>query len=365
MQGVPLPFPAKGHVVVDWGKERVLAAAVPEEVRRRLEEHWVRRPVVPLRGPLVLGKDTSQLRRLAERYGGVEVYGVGYRDSSGRLSALSAVLELRPSRPLAREELRALLEEVLLLHESPRFADILALADLWALAMGAPSVYWGAWESLWESFSVPSASGRAREVETIPLPLTGWLGRLRPTCLSFEVDGSRGRAALSLDSLDIVVPKLDDELLARLEEVEEALETFKGALDRWDGLLGSLAAACGAALSELGADAPSIVREALAERERPGAKVWEEGGRVKLWLAPWLRGLLAARLKRVGLTPADYLRKVSEKLGREVELVGEEPPFRFSPRLDAAYARLVEAMERLVGAPRAANGGTGAQQAFS
>ena len=264
MQGVPLPFPARGHVVVDWGKERVLAAAVPEEVRRRLEEHWARRPVVPLRGPLVLGKDTSQLRRLAERYGGVEVYGVGYRDSSGRLSALSAVLELRPSRPLAREELRALLEEVLLSHESPRFADILALADLWALAMGAPSVYWGAWESLWESFSVPSASGRAREVETIPLPLTGWLGHPLPPCFSFEAGGSRGRAALSFDSLDIVVLKLDAELLARLEEVEEALETFKGAFDRWDVLLGSLAEACGAALSELGADAPSIVREALA-----------------------------------------------------------------------------------------------------
>ena len=70
---------------------------------------------------------------------------------------------------------------------------------------------------------------------------------------------------------------------------------------------------------------------------------------MKLWLAPWFRGLLAARLKRVGLTPADYLRALSERLGRGVELVGEEPPFRWSPEVDRAAEELKQALRELVG----------------
>jgi hypothetical protein len=346
-RGMPLPFPAHGLAYVEWERRRV-RSGVPEEVARRLEEHWARRPVFPLKSPIELGGDTAWLRRLAGRYGGAEVYALGYRPSfSGRGSTLSTVLELRPSRPLAREELRALFEEALPMHESPRLAETLAAAGLWALAMGAPRLYWE-WNPL---FGAPQ---HMEEVKTIPPSLFGSSRRLIPERLRFEVSGPRARVTLSSYGVSVAAPKLDAELLARLEEVERAWETFRGALERWDDLLDALSGACAAVLSKLGVNAPSIVGEALADRERPGARVWEEGGKVKVWLAPWFRGLLAARLKRAGLAPEDYLRMVSERvrarLGVEVELVGEEPPFRFSPEVDAAHAQLKEAAARVASA---------------
>jgi hypothetical protein len=341
-RGVPLPFPAHGLAIVEWERGRV-RSGVPEEVARRLEEHWARRPVFPLWSITELGSDTAWLRRLAGRYGDAEVYALGHRPPfSERVSTLSVVLELRPSRPLAREELRALFEEALPMHESPRLAETLAAAGLWALAMGAPRLYWE-----WDAFF--GAPQHVEEVETIPLSLFGTSRHLIPARLHFEVSGPRARVTLSSYGVRVTAPKLDAELLARLEGAERAWETFRGALERWRDLLDALARACAAAVSKLGVNAPSIVGEALADRERPGARVWEEGGRVKVWLAPWFRGLLAASLKRAGSALENYLRMVSERLGREVELVGEEPPFRLSPEVDAAAEELLGALRELVG----------------
>jgi hypothetical protein len=41
---------------------------------------------------------------------------------------------------------------------------------------------------------------------------------------------------------------------------------------------------------------------------------------------------------------------VRARLGVGVELVGEEPPFRFSPEVDAAHAQLKEAAARVASA---------------
>jgi hypothetical protein len=145
---------------------------------------------------------------------------------------------------------------------------------------------------------------------------------------------------------------VDDRFLELAEKAKGAAERFAERFLDWLNLFDAL---------RLAEDRVGLLLERIADgasphQPEPSAKVWREGGRVKVWLSPQLKEELERRLAktRSGQVSREaglrrYLRKVSKGLGREVELVGEEPPFRFSPEVDRAAEELKQALRELVG----------------
>jgi len=291
-------------------------------------------------------------------------------------SPVGFLVELRAPRPLAAEErarARGLLREDgryrYLFLPSPMEEEALARAGLLALAEIAPSAYWARGGLPQPSARFEGGAAGEREVclilRWLPPDLSRWLQPL------LGVEGPRGRVCGAEGGVRVAVRAVDDRFLELAEKANEASRRLVERYFGWLDLVGALREAEWKVWKERGIEEAPIAHGAVARIWEPRAKVWEEGGRVKVWLHPelkwrleWLHSLgslgepppppppqerLAAELRPLDLTPADYFRALSERLGREVELVGEEPPFRLSPEVDAAAEELLSALRELVG----------------
>jgi hypothetical protein len=363
-----LPFPARGHAVVDLREGRLLAAAVPEEVRRRLEEHRARRPTVLLRGysleealPLDI---LLKLRRLGF---GLEARLLRHPLAWNNL--LGHAVELRAPRPLPVEErarVRRLLREDgrygdLLLFSRPREEEALERAGLLALAEIAPSLYWRPW-GLRQDGGVSFKGGAVSEEPRAIVLLYAFPSDSLSRPSIFAAKGARGEAYCTREGVYAAARSVDDRFLELAARVREATARFAERYLDWLDLLGALMKAEFRVAPFLSTRAP-IANGASPYHWSPGAKVWEEGGKVKAWLSPELKEELERELAEAQwstlrflfpeIKPFEglrgYLRRLSGELGREVELVGEEPPFRFSPEVDAAAEELRRAIRELVG----------------
>ena len=355
-----LPFAVAGYAVADLGGGRVYDG-IPEEARRRLEGWRARRALLfGALGREVRAEVLAGLLREAAGLGAdVEVRAVLFAPGEGLPGSAYTLVEAKAERPLDPSGLRRLeeLAEDLLPGSLVSFPpqperELLERAGLWALARMVPELYWiGGREGLEE----PKESHLTFYVEDLP-----------PLGLPKHEEGARGGfrswvagAAERSEAVSVWVRRLGSGDLAALERLLRASEEARRAWWRRlvDGLAGELERAEREARGILGLPAPPCPfadEVALLLRAGRGdAKVWEEGGRVKVWLMPPLdRRLLerlAAELRPLDLTPADYFRALSERLGREVELVGEEPPFCLSPEVDAAAEELLSALRELVG----------------
>jgi hypothetical protein len=348
-----LPFPARGHAVVDREGGRLLAAAVPEDARRRLEEHRARRSLLfGALGREVNVKALVELLREAARLGADVVVRAPFFAVGGELPGMVYTFaEARAERPLDPSGLRRLRELAealcpvrLFPWPPPQERELLERAGLGALAWMVPELYS---EGI---FKEPEEAFLTFEVRDLP-----------PLALPRHEEGARGSFSSWMAGMafSVWVNRLGTGDLAVLERLLRAAEEARRAWWRrlLDGLVGGLERAEREARESLGLPAPPCPLAervaSLLQEGRGDAKVWEEGGKVKVWLMPpegrLLLRRLADELRPLNLTPEHYLRKVSEKLGRGVELVGEEPPFRWSPEVDAAAERLRRALERAVG----------------
>jgi len=372
-----LPFPAHGHAVVDLSEGRLLAAAVPEEVRRRLEEHRSRRPTVLLEGrSLEKALPLDILLKLRRLGFGLEARLLRYPLAWN--NRLGYAVELRAPRPLTTEErgqVRRLLREDerygdLLLFSRPREERALERAGLLALAEIAPSLYWRPW-GLRQDGGARLAGGAVTEEPEVTVLLYAYPSEHLWAPLRSILDAAEPRVRVyqTREGAYAKTRELDDRFLERAARVGEALARFAERYLEWHELLDAVRRAEeGIPLPRrfiaAGADPLQYPPEAkMWEQGGPGAKVWEEGGRVRVWLHPEVREEIeralretwwaAVRITFPEVEPIEglrgYLRKVSEKLGREVELVGEEPPFRWSPEADAALEELRRAVKELVG----------------
>ncbi len=371
-----LPFPARGHAVVDLREGRVLAAAVPEEVRRRLEEHRARRPVILLGGPYDLDAaipldELLELRDELRRLGlGFEARLLGYEAaaSQGALrwvwrSPLGFAVELRAPRPLPAEE-RARVRRLLL----QRFAspaplprgeeEALERAGLLALAETVPGAYWKA-EGGQGLESFEGGAVREEEVRLLLRALPSDLSRQTPL-RGFAAKGARGEAYCTREGVYAAARSVDDRFLELAEKAKGAADRLAERYIDWLHLLHALERAESRFAPFLSTRVP-IAGGADPHEGEPRAKVWEEGGKVKVWLSPELKEELERSPRPANRAPPPpegglrgYLRRLSGELGREVELVGEEPPFRFSPEVDEAAEELKRALRELAGEPTAA-----------
>jgi hypothetical protein len=345
-----LPFPARGYAVVN-PKSGDVTPAVPEETLRALEEYRSRKMGIVVEAwPLDLPKLAEFLAE-ARRLG-----------ATARIRSAFDVLhvfELRFQRPPSRWELEGLLQRA---HAVGAFFSgearrqtleaerkLLERAGLWALAWMAPELV--SRELLSGGCCYTELGESDVRISTVLAPP---LGRLLPR----RGGGRRGRYSLSRGefgaSLDISLLEVGDRDLGPLEELLEADE----ASTRWMRELADALREIERAeerveerLGGAGLRAPLASRVLLSIENPRRARVWEGGGRVRLWLAPEERARLLEELTRklrpLGLALGDYLRAVSEELGKEVELVEGEAPL--PPELAAAAERARRALAELVG----------------
>jgi hypothetical protein len=346
-----LPFAAQGHAVVDFKAGRLLAAAVPEGALRALEGHRSRREGMVFFGSPLRLEGLAELGRELGRLGaGVRIHPLPSH----------VVFELLPQRPLAPEELerlRGLIKRTQPVQEEARLREereLLERAGLGALARMVPELWW---------VFLPLSNGWNRKEQT-PLMLD-WkpaaaLGRLLPE----RARGRRGEyfvSALLEGGIEFRLrSEVGDRELGLMGELVEA----DGAARRWERGQKEKAKKIG----EAGLRAGERLRlsshpyrfDPLARRLRalagdPARLVLEEeGGRVRVWLDPLERKRkrllyeLAEELRPLGLAPEDYLRALSEELGREVELAEGEPP-PLPSELAEAVERARRALAELVG----------------
>jgi hypothetical protein len=228
------------------------------------------------------------------------------------------------------------------------------------LAEIAPSAYWarGGLGQGGARFEGGAVEEEPRAIVVFLAPLSDLL--LLPRV--YDAEGPRGRVYYAFEGVYAAARAVDDRFLELAEEARRAVSRFAERYLDWRDLLGALREAEFRVAPFLSPRAP-IANGAGPYERVPRAKVWEEGGRVKVWLHPELKRWLEEELAEVQwstlrflfpeIKPFEglrgYLRRVSERLGREVELVGEEPPFRFSPEVDAALEELRRALAELVG----------------
>ena len=274
---------------------------------------------------------------------------------------LGFAVELRSPRPLPAEErarVRRLVDGHLYvgtLLPSPE-EKALERAGLLALAETVPSAYW-------KARGLGRFAGGAVEEEPKVVVFLHWF----PPSLSkvplpqLDAEGPRGRVYCTGDGVFAEARSVDDRFLELAARAKGAAERLVERYLDWLRLLNELRRAELDAAPFLSPRAP-IAGAADPHGREPGAKVWEEGGKVKVWLSPeheeqlkkglaeaWRNPLSASPERKTIKGLDDYLRRLSERLGREVELVGEEPPFRWSPEVDEAMEELRRAMRELVG----------------
>jgi hypothetical protein len=316
---------------------------VPEETLRALEGHRARRLAA------VFGATKLDLGGLVELGRELRRLGAGVRI---RAPDPYVVFELLPQRPLAREErerlwwlAREACSAALWRAETYRSERrLLERAGLGALAWMVP-------ELLWDNHSQRGGGWRAAS-ESSRIAVTGELSppveRLLP-----EVKMGEGRSYVlsplpSSTYIFISLPEVGDRELGLLEELVEADRAIRRWMEGWEGGARKIQEAERRAKARLGAGSPS--GEPLSEYVRSVLEsplhgtVWEEDGKVKVWLRPEVREQL---LWALGLAPGDYLRAVSEELGKEIELVEGEAPL--PPELAAAVERARRALAELVG----------------
>jgi hypothetical protein len=330
-----LPRAVTGHVVVDLKAERALAT-LPEDARkalpeiaRALEELSARRPAAALDWASFHLDELARLRDwLRER---------GVTSFTVRALGSGAAVELHPPRPMGAEERRELWEQVqdILrrtvrpLVEDETEARALGEIGLGALAELAPQQRWWydtAEESWRESFFLFSIG------EIYPPPPR------RSRLDDVRIEGPRGTSLVDGQYVYAILRRLDGDLVSRAEEAAEEAGELSSQLKRWHNLLEHLRWA----ERTLTGAAPLA-----AAAEEGEAKVWEEDGRVRVWLPPETAADIAGRW---GDVPS-YLRALSEVLGLEVEPAGREEGLPLvSPEVDEAYWRLVAALKGLVGA---------------
>jgi hypothetical protein len=334
-----LPRPLAGYAVVN-AESGDVTPAVPEgargalaEVGRALEELAARRPAVAL---ALLYNDLEELLWLQDwlRKRGVTSFTlralVGGESVLASGAAEAVAVELRPPKPMGSEELRKLVEEGQeewlgsLVGETE--AEALERLGLGALAWLAPRRCWvrvrreGGWEECVFTLNIAMV---------IPLP------PLR--LLDVRIEGSRGAAGVEGEYVYAKLRSLDSELLPLAEEAAEAAGELGERLSGWNGLLRTLR----------WEEYQLIGAAPLAEAaERGEARVWREGGRIRVWLPPET----AARIETLRGGLRSYLRALSERLGVEVELAERGEPPLVSPEVDEAHRRLVAALKGLVGA---------------
>jgi len=331
-----LPRPLAGYAVVELRGGRVYDG-IPEEARgalrevgRALEELAARRPAAMLdRFGIDLDVLLSLRNWLMEREGVTSFTVYGLRGGAG------TAIELHPPKPMGAEERRALWERVQnLLQDAvePLVAEEEARAlgeiGLGALAELAPQLRW--WydehEGSWREGVLYLIIGEVHQ----PPPRRSKLDDVR-------IEGPRGVSRVDGEFVYAVLRSLDSELLPLAEEAAQAAGELNSALERWHDLLGHLRWGERVRVN----DAP------LAEAaERGEARVWMEGGRVKVWLPPET----AARIEARGGDLRSYLGALSELLDVGIELAGRGEAPLVSPEVDEARRRLVEALRGLVGA---------------
>jgi hypothetical protein len=332
-----LPRPLAGYAVVELRGGRA-HVAIPEEARgalrevgRALEELAARRPAAMLdRFGIDLNELLSLRNWLMEKEGVTSFTVYGLRGGAG------TAIELHPPKPMGAEERRALWERVQnLLQDAvePLVAEEEARAlgeiGLGALAELAPQLRW--WyderEGSWKEGVLYLIIGEVYP----PPPRQSKLDDVR-------IEGPRGVSRVDGEFVYAVLRNLDSELLPLAEEAALAAGELNSALERWHDLLGHLRWGERVRVN----DAP------LAEAaERGEARVWMEGGRVKVWLPPETAASVA---ERWGGDVRSYLRSLSELLDAGIELAGREEAPLVSPEVDEAHRRLVGVLRGLVGA---------------
>jgi hypothetical protein len=243
-----LPFPARGHAVVDLREGRVLAAAVPEDARRRLEEH--RGSALPLifdsyRFDL---SSAESLWRLTEKLGGrLEL--LGLEPPHPELDATAAVLRL--PRPPTRGEWEEIVESIGGLWPRPLWfedAKILHSAGLAPLAFMLPSrlvrlggserLEWKPRPSNWQGGFVVLARWW-RPLRDLP-PLLERSGLFRETPDGLVAEGPRGAVLLKGENLFAKPVALDRRFFEDAEEALLALERPSGELSSFLRAVGRL-----------------------------------------------------------------------------------------------------------------------------
>jgi len=338
-----LPFAVAGYAVVGLGGGRVYDG-IPEEARGALEGHRARRLAV-----VALTRADLRLEELAGLRGALAELGAGVRI---RPLAPYVVFELLPQRPLApeeRERLRGLIGGMQSVGETAFGAEreLLERAGLWALAWMAPELWWDRWG--------PESWIRAGSSELdLRWGAAKALGRLLPR----RADGERGWVWRASDCFRLFLREVGDRELGLMGELVEADE----AVRRWERgqreLARRIREAEERARERLGLPLYLVRTGPVSDyvdlfAGDPTRLVLEEGGgKVRVHLHPevsgWVREELAEELGRRGLAPEDYLRALSEELGREVEIAGDGPPL--PPELAEAVARARRALAELIGA---------------
>jgi hypothetical protein len=347
-----LPFPARGHAVVDFKAGRVVANAVPEDARRRLEEHRSRQPFLfPLPFRVPLSDDSLQCLYARVR----DAVGYWYPLREPRIELFSLELEGAPIRAaaavsmggagLVKEACRDILLSVYDEESWSVPARALAGAGLWALAALRPDWYWDVeeedgWRRLELKEGAPVrgfVSCRSQALDTLPREALA-AGPLGEAWIEQRGDALEVNLAFRLRRAGF-------ETCMRILDADSAFKGFCSALESWQRRTRDPLRAAEARI-------PRARRLPLSSNffwDLVG-RIWEEGGKVKAWLPPERVERLRRELAELGWSPEDYLRRLSGELGRGVELVGEEPPFRWSPEVDEAYRRLKEAAAKVVSA---------------
>ena len=356
-----LPFAVAGYAVVN-PKSGDVTPAVPEETLRALEEYRSRRGVRVL---LTYSRSSSSfpLIDLLWLREGLRGLGLGFKLRTLRYSgeggsyAIWGLVELLAPRPLAAEErararrlIRERLDtEVAAVLPSAGEERALEEAGLLPLAEIVPSLRWRGGYPLWGE--VVPEKRPALSVLIYELP---HIYDDSPLGESFRAEGPRGVVQLiPAEGIYADTSVVDERFLEAAVKARDAAERLAWKYREWLRLVAELKEAEGEVASPLSI---GIANHARAVDPWLRAKVWEEGGRVKVWLHPELKRWLEEKLVTAGAPAVEpfeglrgYLRRVSERLGREVELVGEEPPFRWSPEVDAALEELRRALAELVG----------------
>ena len=333
-----LPFPARGHAVIGEGEgsrpERLLASALASETRRALGDYRGR--VVVARyypAPTISLYEVEKALEFAER--------VGARLELKRVGTESWIV-LRSPRPLGFEERHRFL------HEYVQASDVFLYEDLLLERLGLPELAGMAPTAFcWRVPALPSEEPwkcEEREAQPAIVRADIWGVRGIKRFVKTPIAGPRGVAECSDYAIYVWIGEANRETVGALKEAQQAAEELGTAAWRWSSLARDLERAA-EAVWQLPQDtpwpSPRELPEALTARaaEEGRARVWEEGGAVRVW-AP------AERLKE--LDP-ERLRILEGLLGRRVVLVSEEPPFRWSPEVDAAAERLRRALARAVG----------------
>jgi len=288
-----LPRPLAGYAVVELRGGRA-HVAIPEEARgalrevgRALEELAARRPAAMLDVLKVsLGELLPRLRDWQRERG---VTGFTLR----ALGSGAVAVELRPPKPMEPEERREFWERErrwetgtvrpLVGEEEARLLEGLGLG---ALAELAPRRCWAhdgrEWRECVFVFEIAKIAPPFIFRNTKVMPVL-------PNQLDVRIEGSRGTAWVEKTRVFAFLRSLDSELLPLAEEAARAageLGRLLGGRGGWHDLLDEL----GKAERRLVGAAP------LAEAaERGEARVWMEGGRVKVWLPPEVAASVAER----------------------------------------------------------------------